>query len=739
MFSIYNSSDISQLIIKRQMRNNQSILFLIKGTDNVVETSDILKAYSSKCTEIFYNRSIEKPTYDEVQTLNMCLSFIKSMKIEDIYKDINCVFGNLDKDSKDILFESIGQVFSECLNNKLSSSMIKNGYIRCLNTLNNRLSKVTYTLSNDNRILFVGKPDKYDILAFTALGLCGVDVVICDFDAGVTSECMCVNRFVCITGQNTNVDLKFLNYINQGISDVNKGIAVANEWVNFKDYKNIEDGLKLLSFNLTDRFEKDKWKVIHLEYQGVDNDITYSNILDNFMINLKASNRPFMLFNKSILKPTYEEVERFKALKIQSVFDIFNSFPVLKNTGVVVKYDEILNRILVKSNFVDDRKKNNYKDSLIMWTLRVIDKFYNVSNLNMMPLIVSFNITNEKEKDFIELLSCLPLDIVVFNPSYQVAYHSETNISDMKIFVIGEKNVKIVQYPENTGVEKVATTAYNAERELDNLLYTDTSLFRIKQFKEINPIVLKTTYEEVDILWNEPAKFRPSFESVGNLVTVPTIFTKINGVNENYKSDLKKKLGENTLFFDSFPIQLQPSVMDNGKNLRDFTKQLIFKDSIDFEKLKNSKYYTFGVYSEETQNLIFEKVSKLISMNWCVSQNKNLPYEILDTVFRIPLNIMQMIHNYDFTGGIPKIIIYNGTNIPCSLSDCILIMFLKLVGFDVIIYAPTGYRVVEQYISNQLFNEITIGQFNFNLEHIDFNVVSSNTAKKQGFFSRLFE
>lgn len=720
------------------MRNNQSILYLIKGTNNAVETSDILKNYSSKCTEIFFNREIAKPTYDEVQVLNN-LSFIKSLNLDDVTKDVFSVFSGLDTNSKGLLSESLTQVFSECLANRLSPTMIKNGYIRCLNTLNNRLSKVTYALQNDNRILYVGKPDKYDILAFTVLGLCGVDVIICDFDTGMTSECMCINRFVCIMGNETNVNLSFLNYINQGIADVNKGIAVANEWVNFKEYKNLEDSLKLLSFSLTDRFENDVWKVLHLEFQGVDNDINYANILDNFMINLKASGRPFMLLNKSILKPTYEEVEKYKSLNIKNVFDVFNIYPVLKSTGVIAKYGEILDRKIEEQHFPDDRKKENYRESMLLWTMRVLDLFYNIPQLNMMPLIVSFNILNEKEKDFIELLSCLPLDMAVFYPNYQIAYHSEVAVSDMKVFMIGEKNTKIVAYPENTGVGKVATTAYNAERELDTLLYTDTSMFRIKQFKEINPIVLKTTYEEVGILWDEPAKFRPSFESVGNLVTVPTIFTKINGVNETYKSDIKSKLGNNTVFFDTFPIQLQPSVIDDGKSLRDFTKLLVFKDSVDFKRLKNSKYYKFGVYSEETQNLIFEKVFKLITMNWCATPDKNLPYEILDTVFRIPSNIMQMIHNYDFTGEIPKIIIYNGSNTPCSLSDCILIMFLKLIGFDIVIYAPTGYRVVEQYISNQLFNEMTIGQFDFNLEHIDFSYVSSNTTKKQGFFSRLFE
>ena len=91
---------------------------------------------------------------------------------------------------------------------------------------------------------------------------------------------------------------------------------------------------------------------------------------------------------------------------------------------------------------------------------------------------------------------------------------------------------------------------------------------------------MKTTYDEVSIYWNEPAKFRPSFNSVGDLVTVPTIFVKVNGVNETYLSDVKKLLGRNTLLYQTFPIQLQPSRMDSMGDLRSFAKQLVFKDSV---------------------------------------------------------------------------------------------------------------------------------------------------------------
>ncbi len=721
------------------MRSNQSVLFLIKGTDRVEETSDILKTYSSKCVEIFYNKDIEKPNYDEVQAINNVTSFNKNFDLGCINRDVEVIFNSLNLEHKRLLSEALVTIFSECLSNRLSKSMITNGYIRCLNTLNKRLSKVTYNLSGDNRILFVGKPDKYDILAFTVLGLCGCDIVICDLDSGVTSECMCNNRFVLLTGKFTNVDLNFLKFADKGIINSEIGTVVANTWTNFNDCKTLEDYFKLIGFRTNDRYENDKWKVLRLEFQGVDDVISYSQRLENFMLNLKASSRPFVLLDSVISKASYDEVDVYKKLKEKDIFSIFNNYPMFKNTGIVVKVSDALEKIVKKHNFSDVRKVENYKDNFKIWLLRYLNKFYTGATLNNVPLMVTYNINSEKEKEFLSIIGCLPLDIVYISPCYSTAYHTETLDSEYKCVFIGDSNTTISKYPTNSGVGKVATMAYNAQQEFQNVLCNDTALFKIKQFKNVNPIVLKTTYEEIGIYWNEPAKFRPSFNSVGDLVTVPTMFVKVNGVNSSYLYDIKKLMGRNTLFYQSFPIQLQPSQIDKMGDLRSFSKQLVFKNSIDFERLIKSSYYRYGVYSDETQQLIIDKVKKLVEMDWCVGGSKNLVYEIIDTVFRLPPNILQMIHNYDFTGEIPKLVIFNGGMQPCTLSDCIVLMFLKLVGFDIVVYAPTGYRIIEQYISSQWFNEYTIGQYDFNISNIDLNLLPSNKDnRKTGFFGKFF-
>lgn len=731
VFEIYSNPDIAKLMIKRQLRNNQSALFLLKSTDNIQETEHVLKEYSNKCSEIYYERIIEKPSYVEVNYFTGISVFYKTLNINDISSDISEIFKNLSSQHKSLLTESFKIVFDECKRNNSSETQIKNGYIRALNTLKNRLGKIVSNLEGDNRILYVGKPLKFDILTFTILGLCGVDVVICDFTETMTSECLCNNRFVTIWGNNKNINLSFLKYVNQGIINTENKTVYVNNWADFKDYKKLEDYLKIVSYRTNDRFEQNKWKVLHLELQGICNG--YNEHLEHFLTNLKASNRPYILFDGSIEKPSYDEVQKFKTNGEKDLIKILKKFPIFSDSGIIPQLNNALISIVETQRFNNENAKNNYINNLKILLIRYLDKFFAGNELKEIPLIIAFNLDNKKEEELMILLELLPLDIIYFHSDYNIPNQTDTLAKTTKVFNLG-KSEHLDKYPVNTGIVMTSTIAYQAEQEINSILYSDTSLFAIKQFKNINPITIQSTYEEMFINWNEPSKHRMNFNVVGNMVTVPTLFLKVNGVDKNYQEKIKKLQGENTLLYQSFPITLTPSPISQNSPLNVFARQLYFNGEVNFERLIKSPYYTYGFYSQETQQLIIDKVQKLISLNWCNNPPKTLVYDIIDTIFRLPPDILKLIHNYDFTEQIPKLIIYNGQNVPCSLSDAIIIMFLKLIGFDIVIFAPTGYRVIEQYIDSKWFNEYTIGQFDFNMP-----VIGTIINEKKSFFKKFFK
>ena len=71
-----------------------------------------------------------------------------------------------------------------------------------------------------------------------------------------------------------------------------------------------------------------------------------------------------------------------------------------------------------------------------------------------------------------------------------------------------------------------------------------------------------------------------------------------------------------------------------------------------------------------------------------------------------------------------------------NLEDCIYILFLNLIGFDIIVFTPTGYRNIEKYIKEECFENYIIGDFIFNLKAPN---IKTATAEKTGFFEKFFK
>ena len=110
MFDIFTIPDIKQLVCKRQLRNNMSVLYLIKGVDKYDESLDLLKMYSSKCTEIFYDRIIEKPTFEETNEISSIVMSCFNYDSNSLYQVIKRYMRGLDDSSCKILSQSLSLI-----------------------------------------------------------------------------------------------------------------------------------------------------------------------------------------------------------------------------------------------------------------------------------------------------------------------------------------------------------------------------------------------------------------------------------------------------------------------------------------------------------------------------------------------------------------------------------------------------------------------------------------------------
>ena len=75
-------------------------------------------------------------------------------------------------------------------------------------------------------------------------------------------------------------------------------------------------------------------------------------------------------------------------------------------------------------------------------------------------------------------------------------------------------------FPTASSQRRVATAAYQAERDLDSLMYQDSGMYRNQQYARAETVTLPTMQVEIAFLWDQEFKYSPSFSTIGDKVTV---------------------------------------------------------------------------------------------------------------------------------------------------------------------------------------------------------------------------
>ena len=113
--------------------------------------------------------------------------------------------------------------------------------------------------------------------------------------------------------------------------------------------------------------------------------------------------------------------------------------------------------------------------------------------------------------------------------------------------------------------------------------------------------------------------------------------------------------------------------------------------------------------------------------------------ELMCSVMHFGLNLdkefMKLLQSFDFTKQLPKLIWIDAVEQTFSLEECIQLVLCNLIGFDILIYTPTGYKNLETFVSADAFEEHTQNEFLYNMEVPKFKIPSEQ--KNGGFFGRL--
>ena len=111
-------------------------------------------------------------------------------------------------------------------------------------------------------------------------------------------------------------------------------------------------------------------------------------------------------------------------------------------------------------------------------------------------------------------------------------------------------------------------------------------------------------------------------------------------------------------------------------------------------------------------------------------------YTVLATALGMGKELLRRLQAFDFTRKNPKVVCVDAREDGATLQDAILLTLLNLVGFDVALFAPTGYRTIERFLTDNLPVEHQIGEYIYDLTTPELDAMPQ--ARPSGWIDRLF-
>ena len=626
--------------------------------------------------------------------------------------------------------------------------ILKNNFIRIMCWLYYNFYNIMERLGNDEvpKIIFWGNVNFSELSTLKILSNAGADIIL--VQPGGDSKYMTIDpksEYSIDLGMGSEsfpagFDLQWL--LKQHEEDKSKRLLYSNKanakantntWLSgdlFEDLKNTRRGENTSFFyNMFARIN------------GCDNRNTYVNNLYLLYQDLKKANRSIKVINNKITNPSVDEISKIKrgnyANENQLIMDLKKNINLKSNTFIDVARDAFVDTMIETGKLMnmDLNKMMNKGIYILCWFQRYIpDLLGNTDIHSPAPILIYFgNVETDTESLFLNMVAKLPIDVIIFNPEKK-----GDKLTGERLYEVNfEETLKVNEYPTDGNNLSMGTMAYNAERDLDTMMYSDTGMYRDMQFSKANIIKLSTTYEEINIYWKQEARFRPNFSTVDDIVNIPVMFAKISGVansdTDTYFKNIKDLLTDTTLIYKN------ENIYDRNCTVAAGVPSFFKNGRLDREGIKHSQIYKYDYLRAETQDYILDKLSELLRRKTIAGTGQNgTEYKIITIVLDLPKEILRFIQSFDFTKCPPKLIIVNTTETVISLEDSIIVAFLNLIGFDIVFFIPTGYDNVNKYFNNQIMEEHIIGNYLYDIAIPDFNRLRSVKEKKKSFFSRLF-
>lgn len=489
-----------------------------------------------------------------------------------------------------------------------------------------------------------------------------------------------------------------------------------------------------------------RFKPYFYRFIGVEDSSKYDDFIKTLESKCEEEKDKCIIFDGSI--PLTGEMELiqyiFNELASMDVYSmayqditIFNDFEI--NLKFLKALDYVIPIACAKENFFNDNVRNNFITKLIVWSYSYVKDIKYDSNIN--PKCIYYGNIQRHEIYFLIMLYKMGFDVIYINPLKEELWNEiETEGLSECVKSMGLLPIETFKEKAKRGkiIECFETITKQIQSDIEEQLFSNTGMYKPWQFRKgyTNSVLLDTILEDIYIYWNEPCKLRSGFKVEGNNVRVPCFFKKIDGMyNDEFEYQKLVKYcvsSQKTLVFNKKYFSEDIKFTDDMYSLM-FCQ--LSDGSFDIEEIKKLPIYKFSKYSEDIQNFLLKKFNETISRKdlFVNVLNKEEVLRLLVLVLGINENIVRMIDNFDFTGQIPKIVIYLEDENVLAESMQMLLGYLHTVGIDIVIFNPSGLFNINNVIKETALN-------NFRLQVMKYDSKYNNLMNlKQGVFSRFLK
>lgn len=347
--------------------------------------------------------------------------------------------------------------------------------------------------------------------------------------------------------------------------------------------------------------------------------------------------------------------------------------------------------------------------------------FSQVSKEKVGTLLYYGSITEKKEIQLLDFAKELPMDVIILNHAKEESYDFRGDF----MMIEEEFASPLAQFPD----EVLATGAASVEKTLDQVLYGDENFSRPNQYSDVESIILNVTKEDVTGLWDEEIKMRTGYGIENGKVIVPTLYAQITGLGNSSKRsyiDFVSDLTQNSMCFVTEALEISPIKLKGDSSLKTMSNKHFNKKFAE----KVLSMTPLSILSQEKQNLLIEKANEVIK-----KYKFNSIWDVLTfagILFAIPEALAQLIHVWDLTKVNPKIVmILTGTR-KLEPKEEVMLQYLHAIGFDVLLFVPTGYGLVTEDLLRSGLQKIDLGNYNFSIQY------SEVVSNRKGLLNRLF-